>query len=342
MKHFLLSIFMLYLATENNLAHAQPGKDTSTMLLRIYEDNDFINIYMHGTDNAYTNGSRIDLFYVKKEKPRFLIDRLMPKAGNNSSNIYGWGITQLMYTPNNIATTQYQPDDYPYSGVLFATHSLYSYDNVKKYDMQTELALGVSGPASLTKQAQTLVHHMIHYQVPMGWRYQKNNTLMLNLNFTAEKQLANYNGWIEWIGGSQVYAGTTYNAVSLFSELRIGKMSPYFKGLISQYSKASHLKIKNTIQLYVFAKPQPFLVFSDQLLTGRVPETNSDNTKNTDTYNEEIKPYHEINRLVNYFSYGAVLTTGDFAISFTQTSNSAQLNRLYNHEFGNISLYFSL
>jgi lipid A 3-O-deacylase len=338
MKHFLLSIFMLWFATGNNLVWAQAGKDTATTLLRIYEDNDFFNIYLKGTDKAYTNGTRIDLFYTKKNNPHFFVDKVMPKAGDKSIDIYGWGITQLMYTPNNIATPDYQPDDYPYAGALFATHSLYSYNAAKKYDFQTELALGVSGPSSFTRQTQSFVHRLIHYQQPMGWDHQAKNELLLNVNFTVEKQLAQYNGWMELIAGSQVSAGTVYNAVSMYPELRIGKMSPYFNGYISQYSK--NRKAKNKIQVYLFAKPQPLLVFTNELLQAKASQTVS-KSQDEDAQDEPGKPHHNINRFVYYFSYGAVVTSGTFSISYTQTSETALLKGLYNHEFGNISLYFS-
>src|ERR1700710_364800 len=97
----------------NNFLQAQSTKDTASMLLRIYEDNDFINIYFKGTDNAYTNGTRMDLFYTKKSRPHFFVDRLMPKAGDSSIDIFGWGMNQLMYTPNDIVTKDYQHGDYP-------------------------------------------------------------------------------------------------------------------------------------------------------------------------------------------------------------------------------------
>ncbi len=341
MKHFLLSICMLCLAAGNYLLQAQSNKDTATLLLRYYEDNDFINLYLKGTDNAYTNGSRIDLFYLKKNKPRFFVDRRMPKAGDSSINIYGWGITQLMFTPSDLTTSVYQPDDYPYSGALFATHTLYSYNPVKKYDLQTELLLGVSGPASFTKQTQTLVHRLINDHKPMGWGHQAKNALLVNLNFTAEKQLAAYNGWFEMIAGSQVRAGTMGNGFSVYPEIRIGIMAPYFNGYIGQYSKSRHQKAKNKIQTYMFVKPQTLIVLSDELLQRKASETTSENNRNADASKQATKPYHGINNLVYYFSYGAVMTLGNFSISFTQTSNKALLKDLYNHAFGNISLYFS-
>jgi len=37
-------------------------KDSITRLFRIYEDDDYINFFGCGTDNAYTNGTRLDYF----------------------------------------------------------------------------------------------------------------------------------------------------------------------------------------------------------------------------------------------------------------------------------------
>jgi hypothetical protein len=339
MKHFLLTAFLLALAADNNLLLSQTGKDSATVLLRIYEDNDFINFYLKGTDNAYTNGTRFDLFYEKKNKPRFFLDRWMPKAGDSSNNTYGWGITQLMYTPDNIATKVYQPGDYPYAGALYVTHTLYSYNARKKFDIQTELLLGMGGPDAFAKETQTFVHHLINYQPPMGWDHQGKNKLLLNINFAAEKQLAAYHNWFELIGGSALSAGTLYNAVSMYPELRIGSMSPYFNSYISHYSK--NKKAKNKLQAYLFAKPQATMILYDELLQSKAADTYSKNNGKTTPPGEIASPYHNINSLVYYFSYGAVFNSGHFGISFTQTSNTALLKDLYDHTFGNVTLYFS-
>src|SRR5580700_11067567 len=126
--------------------------DTLRWMVRLYEDNDFINARGCGTDDAYTNGSRLDYFYQPRHPSKNPVDRILPKAGAHSTNTYGWGIMQLMYTPKNITDSAYQPNDYPWSGALVATHTLYSYNAAKKYDFQTELDLGVLGPASLAAQ----------------------------------------------------------------------------------------------------------------------------------------------------------------------------------------------
>jgi len=124
-------------------------------IFRIYDDDDFLNIRGNGTDNSYTNGLCFDYLFTKEKPSRFFIDRWLPKTGNSSINVFGWSLTQLMYTPNDIKKTGYQPDDYPYAGALYVTHSLYSYNSQKKYSFQTELIAGIRGPASLAQELQT-------------------------------------------------------------------------------------------------------------------------------------------------------------------------------------------
>jgi len=98
------------------LAIAQ-NKITAPELV-LSEDNDFLNFRGEGTDRGYTNGMRFSVWYSKKNKPSFA-DRLLIKMENNAVNRYGWGITQLMYTPCDIETKKIQYHDRPYAGVLF-------------------------------------------------------------------------------------------------------------------------------------------------------------------------------------------------------------------------------
>jgi len=112
---------------------------------------------------------------------------------------------QVMYTPDNIVRPYWQPNDYQYAGALIAIHSRYSYNPVKKYDLQTELVMGIIGPSALAYQTQAGFHRLIHYIKPMGWSHQFRNDALLNVNLTAEKQLAAAGHWLTLIGGGQVY-----------------------------------------------------------------------------------------------------------------------------------------
>lgn len=113
---------------------AQSNTSTNTMF-RFYEDNDFINLRGKGTDEAYTNGTRLDIFYEDKNAENKFLNRWMPKAGKNAINTYGWGIMQLMYTPTDISTTVSAPKDYNYADALFAIENLSINQKRKKWQI---------------------------------------------------------------------------------------------------------------------------------------------------------------------------------------------------------------
>jgi len=351
----ILFFTVLFAGTEKGLA--QKGLDTPTHLFRVYEDDDFINIWGQGSDNAYTNGTRLDYFYNPDHPSRFILDRVLPKAGRGSVNTYGWGIVQLMYTPDKLLVSDYQPDDYPYSGALFASHTLYSYNPVSKFSFQNELVLGVIGPASLAGQTQRLVHRWEGFDIPQGWSHQYRNDLLLNLNVTAEKQLVQAGRGLEVIAGSQLSAGTMQNSLTVYPLIRFGNMTPYFEGFISQFSTTGTKRDGSRKgQFYFFVKPAAQLVLTNALLQGGVfthnpnlhplpdskpapPGGQGPQTTTIETI--PPKPYPDLNKLETSLTYGAVFSSGNFGLYFSQIASSAQLKGLYCHQTGNISLYFA-
>ncbi|GGA87480.1 lipid A deacylase LpxR family protein [Puia dinghuensis] len=339
MKQFLLSTFLilsLSALTTPSIAQspAAAGKDSITRLLRIYEDNDGINIFGQWTDDAYTAGTRIDLFYQPATRPHGLLGKYALRAGDSSIDSYGWGVMQLMYTPEDLSQTTFQPNDYPYSGGLIATHARYSYNPVKHYDLQTELVMGVLGPASLAQQTQSLVHRLTGFMEPKGWGTQFRNAPLLNINITAEKQLFAAGNTLRIIGGGQLYAGTMQNGAAVYPLILLGKMAPYFDGFFSQYtSPGRDHRGRKKWQLYFMAKPELQYFLTNALLEGGVFSTNPNKPKYTASI-PALQP------LFSTFAFGGVLTYGRLGISFVQNVSSAALKGLYCHDVGNVSVYF--
>jgi lipid A 3-O-deacylase len=326
MKKDLLTLIFSFLLNLTNAGWTIAQTSTPTRLFRFYEDNDFLNVQGDGTDKAYTNGVRLDFFYQRKKVSR-LIDHYMPKAGAESVDIYGWSVMQMMVTPDNLAEPQYQSDDYAYSGALFLTHSRYSYNRVKKYSLQTEMLSGIRGPASFARQTQVWIHRVINDEKPMGWRNQFNTKVLLNINFTAEKQLAGIKNFAEIIGGVQVSAGTLINAITIYPLLRAGKMNPYFDGFMSQYNAK--------FQFYFFIKPKLTFLANNALMHGDIPGATQ--PESTDA----ALSCPGINHFLGEMDFGTVITIGNFSISYTQKPSTAYNKGLYSHNVGNISLYFS-
>ncbi len=332
----LLSFGLLVMAL-SSYAQSFPGQhDSLTRMIRISEDDDFMDFSRFGTDDSYTNGTRIDYFYMPAKRPHFFVDRWMPGAGDSSINIYGWGLMQLMYTPDNIDSTGYQPGDYPWSGALVATHTRYSYNPVKHYDLQTELVLGVIGPAALDKQTQTIAHAIIDYDRPKGWSHQFRNDLLVNVNFAAEKELVSCGSWLSVIGGAQVSGGTMQNSAGLYPLILIGKKDNYFNGFFSQHASAGQDNGHKHWQAYFYAKPEMQLFLTNALLQGGMFTTNP----NLQLDKDSSRPYPPLQHWIGSFSYGAIASIGRLGISFSQVIMPATLKGLYCHNYGNISLYY--
>ncbi len=299
-----------------------------------------------------------------------------PAPGPAASMSHGWSIMEMMFTPKNIGDTAFQPNDYPWSGALFITHSRSSYNPTEHYLLQTEVVAGIIGPAAGAGPIQAGFHRLIHYRQPRGWRNQFRNDLLLNLNLALEKQLlALPSGtaarpWLEFIGGTHLSGGTMDNEASLYTLLRIGRMTPYFNGLLSQYSGPSKAQNshKDQWQLYFTVRPQVTAVATNALLQGGVfskkPDESIYNAEPATSLNTEASgpagkttppspapatvivksysPYHRLDGLVYNIDCSAVLAFRRFSISYTQDWSSALMKGLYTHQFGNFSLYFVL
>ena len=64
-KYPLLILVLILFIISNGKTAGQQNKLNSFQVLW---DNDFLNIRGDGTDRYYTNGIRLDLFYLKKQK----------------------------------------------------------------------------------------------------------------------------------------------------------------------------------------------------------------------------------------------------------------------------------
>ncbi len=333
-------MFLVFLDVYGFSQNDQSPKADGEYLIRAYHDNDFINYWRMGSDDAYTGGIRADLFFTKKRESRFFIDRILPKAGNLSNNIFQWGIMQVVYTPRDLDTSAYLSNDYAYAGGLYLIHALNSYNARKKFSFQTEIDLGVMGPASLAEESQELIHHAIGYVLPRGWQNQIKTDILFNMNFTAEKQILGLGRFLEFTGGSKFSVGTLINAVTVYPLIRIGWMNPYFEGFISQYSNPGHPGTQHIrrFQFYVFVRPSVSWVLTNAMLEGGVF---SDHQKREEGELIKYQTYQTIEHMVYQTEFGAAMSFGHFSISSSQNISSMLIRNTYDHEYGNISMYFA-
>ncbi|RYY54928.1 MAG: lipid A deacylase LpxR family protein, partial [Chitinophagaceae bacterium] len=199
---------------------------------RVFLDNDFINLRGHGSDQAYTNGIRLDYFNVLSGR-RGLFS-WMPRAGENSVNTTGVSAMQVMYSPEDLKKRQPDSSDFPYSGGLTASYSLHSSNPAKKFSLRSEITGGVMGPPALGEEMQRMVHRIMGFIEPKGWDYQLKTDLLINVDFTAEKMLHEFGRGAELVGGANASLGSMNNAASVYAIFRAGHINPYFNGFLAQ------------------------------------------------------------------------------------------------------------
>lgn len=317
------------------LLYPAAAQDTAAIhhQFRIYEDNDLIKLLGDVSDKGYTNGTRLDYFYVKEGERCLFIEKILPRAGKEAVNTYGLSLMQVMFTPEDLKATEPDISDWPYTGALTLSYSLHSAHPLKKYSLQTEVTGGLMGRASLAKEVQTGIHKLIGSDKPMGWDKQYPTDVLLNFSFALEKMLWQYRDIAEVIGGGQAMLGTMLDGASLYGLIRVGKMTPYFEGLLSQFGSSFHRP--GRLRVYFVARPSLEWITYNAVLEGGLLAGKSEYYDNRAS---QISPNRSISRRLDL---GIVLGYGNISCSFTQRIMPRLVDGLNHQRLGNLSLYIS-
>jgi hypothetical protein len=309
-------------------------KNNVLQYMKLSEDDDFLNFRGEGTDRAYTSGFKFEMYYSKNKAPRFPSNLLMKVTGT-ADNLYGWGISQSMYTPNEIDKTTIQYGERPYCGITYATHTLVSTSLEKKQKLTTGLSLGIIGKYSFAGDAQRIIHGLINYQKPLGWENQIKTDIIINYGILYEHLLFNPTPNLEVIGNLAANAGTLVNNIGLGMQFRAGIFNPYF----TQYERPAYHPGKagngnrKPFQFYLFMKLNGTAVMDDATLQGGF-------------FSHRSSPYviskDSISRFVMQYEYGFMLAHKRFGFSFSEKLRTAEFKGTYAQQVGNITLYYGL
>lgn len=152
----------------------------------VIEENDLVV----DTDRHYTQGIKISYMQSDGVMPDFLdrFSKVAPTLGFElGTNKFGYEIGQNIFTPADIQQTQLIPNDRPYAGWLYTGFVLQRRGatfgtNVAVLE-NLQLDLGIIGPWSLAKEAQTWVHEVRGFATPKGWSHQLHNEPGLDLKY---------------------------------------------------------------------------------------------------------------------------------------------------------------
>jgi hypothetical protein len=277
----------------------------------IFFENDVVN----DTDKDYTHGTRLQ--YEFDQAPKF-IDSWLP----NTENIFSIALSQYIYTPYDITTTDFIADSRPYAGWLYISPILNVInDNV----MDTfQIDLGITGEASLAEDTQKEIHKLLDSRDPQGWDNQIEEEFGVNLIYNRKHKFK-FSNWFDLIptyGGSIGNIHTYAGAGSLF---RVGYNLPDDFGL-SRIEPTT--RQDNDFYIYLMFDLYGRYVVHDIFLEDSLFKNNN-----------HIKIEKE--DMVGEFTSGIVAGNGDYELGFLYTQRSKEYEEQDDRqEFGSIIFSF--
>lgn len=151
---------------------------------RMVLEND--NFGIDRSDRFYTSGGRFSVDFPARNGQTWLLrglDRFLlrwvdleppPRTSLSQAaktHSRGWAIGQNIYTPANIESAVVDSLDRPYAGWLYVGIFHDASRGVGRFNARhgQELQLGVTGPPSLARESQTIVHEVLGGPRPKGW-----------------------------------------------------------------------------------------------------------------------------------------------------------------------------
>jgi len=220
-KSLLFAIFLSSIVIKCEAQDSLVINKTPETWFRFLYENDFFN----GTDEYYTQGVRLE--YATPFAEKSPVSKILPVAGENSTNEQGFFIEQQCFTPTSVSDPNLRVGDMPYASTLFLGQFLISADEEKKQQINTELIAGILGACAECAAEQESIHHALGIYQPHGWQYQIKTSPILNYDIKYEKMLVRAK-YLEVSAGGYARVGTLYDEAGPLATLRIGRFNPGF------------------------------------------------------------------------------------------------------------------
>lgn len=151
-----------------------------------YIENDTQILGGPNSDSDYTNGFRFSYTFADRKEPDWLPSILawtedLRKETSKPAAKFTVSLGHQIYTPRNITTSDFLPDDRPYAGWVYAAFS--GDIRSENYLHALELSVGMIGPAALGEQVQNNFHDLIGVKRAYGWKHQLKNEPTLNIGY---------------------------------------------------------------------------------------------------------------------------------------------------------------
>ena len=217
-------------------------------------------------NDAFTLDLTKDQYYSSGIYPmvRYLMD-----SSAKAKKIRTFQLNHRIFTPKWIGWEDEAQLDRPYAGNLSISASNEYYFHSNQY-LKAQLELGWMGPGSLVGQTQRTWHRWFGMPEPMGWKFQINDTPIINLNLTYIRPFySSYN--FELSSESNVSAGTLFNHIRQEIIVRMGQLKPLHQSAFVSSSlgnKRIKLPEPKLEEVYFFYAPGAEYVIHNSTIDG--------------------------------------------------------------------------
>lgn len=277
------------------------------------------NDYFAATDENYTQGYSFELVapYFKTNPANTLFYK--PK---NSEIRYGLAVEHIGFTPNRYELPEIQVGDRPFAAAIMLKSFLIATNLEEKSRFTSALSVGIIGPGAFGEEMQTGIHKATGNKIPLGWRNQIKNDIVLNYEAGYEKQLLRYADLFSLQANANAKVGT------LFTNASIGVNSTI--GIINSPFTASSQR--NGFKLYAYAEPMVRVIGYDATLQGGLINDKSPYTISSS----------DVERVIGQFNYGVVIKTKTLYFEYSRSVISKEFETGNSYKWGGVKIGFTI
>ncbi len=314
MKQFLFSIlFLPGVMVAQKMDHLASFRDIkSDFYFRFNYDND----YFAATDKDYTQGYNLELVAPVLENNPLNFLLLAPKG---TVFKYGLSIEHIGFTPEQYQRSEIQFGDRPFAAAIMVKSFLVVTDTQKKTRITSSLSLGIIGPGAFGREMQAGIHRLTGNKIPLGWRHQIKNDVVLNYRLGFEKRIWSYNDLFSLQSHASAQLGTLFTHASAGISSNVGLIDSPFTG------------DKKGFRLYLYAQPTLKLVGYDATLQGGLFNRDSPYTISADA----------VERFTAQFDFGLVLKTRTLYFEYTRSLITREFETGQASAWGGVNIGFT-
>lgn len=216
-----LSLLLLIIFNSYLFAQIDSVFKSQSEYIMISSQNDFYQYWLQ-SDRNFTNG--IHITWSSALFNNSLMDKVLIGLKNPTQKEFSLSIGQDMHTPQNASLYKIDSTDRPYSGLLYATYRKVTSNYWKTIRVETNLYVGVQGPAAFGGETQNFMHSLFLENKDFnGWKNQINNGLVLDMDVTVHKMLPLVGKLYETNVFGKAHVGTIYNFFLTGVQFKFGK-----------------------------------------------------------------------------------------------------------------------